>query len=138
MIEMGSMLVRFAASAQMAHHKATTSTHLTHRPPNMAYRHSLPRARLFASLYQRHTRRPRRRRHDVNCSICLSHPSQQHLHQHRPYFNQRAYYPPLRNRAALLKMSTLLAAIIQISILTILDLNTIEIVLSTPPNLVML
>ena len=31
-----------------------------------------------------------------------------------------------------------LAAIIHISILTILDLNKIEIVLSTPPNLVML
>ena len=79
----------------------------------------------------------RPQRHDVNCSICLSHPSQQCLHQHRPHLNQRAYYPPLRNRAALLKMLTLLAAIIHISILTILDLNPIEIVLCTPPSLVM-
>ena len=128
--------VRTAASAQMAPHKVTTSTHHVHRFPNMAYRHSLPRARLYASLYRRLTPRPGRQRHDVNCSTCLSHPSQQLLQQHRPHLNQRAYHPH-QNRAALLKMLTLLAAITHISILTILDFNPIELVLRTPPSLVL-
>ena len=59
--------------------------------------------------------------------------------QHRLFLNQRAC-PPHRlhqNRAALLKMSILLVAItpLDISILTILDLNPIEFVRYTPPSL---